>query len=386
MPFNFGSFAGGLAGGLREGQELKLRAEESKLKAKMLEHQMKLQDYDLEEKQRKATEEGQQALELGKYVDMIGQGVAGQPPAPLMAGQEGPEPAPAFQVPKRPATQGELLGQAVKSIPAGNRYQLIEQSMKEPAKQKTQLNSDQIQSLLGVDKSKADIIASLPGEAQERTIDNIRQASAITATGERATQSQTAADRRQQAQFEQQSQQQQNVFGQQAQLQRNQFAQQSELERRREEVRNAPKPLSEKERRDLHAAEMGLKDVQRLIELHKSSYTGWLQGGLLRKGKEFTGNMSPEQTEFNAKMAKVVNQIRNKLFGAALTKYESEEAMKGLPDTGQSDVNVGTKLKILAEDFTSGIAALKEGRMAPSSSSSTATGTLKFNPNTGKIE
>jgi len=130
MPFNFGSFAGGLSQGLVEGQKLKLQADEAKLKAKMLDHQLKAMEFDQGEKQRKSQEEQQQQIELGRYVDMLSNGKPGQPPAPLEPGSEGPVPEPGFQVPNRPANSQELLGQGLKSVPQEHRYNLIQESMK----------------------------------------------------------------------------------------------------------------------------------------------------------------------------------------------------------------------------------------------------------------
>jgi hypothetical protein len=125
MPFNFGAFAGGMGQGLQQGAHLALQAEEHKLRAKMIKNQLKKSE--LEQQQ-----QDQQQLEMGKYVDMLSNGMPGQPPAPLMAGQEGPEPAPDFQIPNRPANPAELLGQAVKSVPKEHRYNLIQESMKQP--------------------------------------------------------------------------------------------------------------------------------------------------------------------------------------------------------------------------------------------------------------
>ncbi len=126
----WGGFSQGLAGGLQQGQELRLKKEEHQLKAKMIEHQIKTQQLTEQKAQQALADEKQQQAELGKYVDMLGNGMPGQPPAPLQPGQEGPLPAPDFQVPNRSATQPELLGQSLKSVPREHRYNLIQESMK----------------------------------------------------------------------------------------------------------------------------------------------------------------------------------------------------------------------------------------------------------------
>lgn len=61
MPFDFGSFAGGVAGGYNQGRELKLRADEAKLKAKMLEHQINAMEFDQQQKAEQARILGQAA-------------------------------------------------------------------------------------------------------------------------------------------------------------------------------------------------------------------------------------------------------------------------------------------------------------------------------------
>jgi len=120
MPFNFGSFAGGLAGGLRQGQELKLRAEESKLKAKMFEHQMKAQEFDQEIKREKAIREQQDFLNLGRAAEEYGLATSGGRPAqeqieteigdvPMGLQVEG---QPGAAVPGRPLSPSEIYTKA----------------------------------------------------------------------------------------------------------------------------------------------------------------------------------------------------------------------------------------------------------------------------------
>jgi hypothetical protein len=123
MPFNFGAFAGGLGQGLQRGQAMALQAQEHKLKSEMIKNQLA--------KDKLAQQEAdQQSLELGKYVEMGTKGVQQE----VTPGYESPEQqmsvAPVNQY--RPATPQEMLGQGLKSVPPAHRYNLIEQSMKEP--------------------------------------------------------------------------------------------------------------------------------------------------------------------------------------------------------------------------------------------------------------
>ena len=69
--------------------------------------------------QQKAQQEQAQQQNLGLLQQMITGGVPGQPPAPLQAGQEGPSPAPGFQVPNVPASPSQLYGAGLGAGPLG---------------------------------------------------------------------------------------------------------------------------------------------------------------------------------------------------------------------------------------------------------------------------
>lgn len=89
MPFNFGAFAGGLAGGLERGQKMQLEAEAHKLKAKMLETQQKAAEFDQQEKIRKSQEQQAQQQQLGQVAeDYLASATGGKPAVP---GYESPE-------------------------------------------------------------------------------------------------------------------------------------------------------------------------------------------------------------------------------------------------------------------------------------------------------
>lgn len=130
MPFNFGSFAGGLAGGMARGQEMALQAQEHKLKAKMLEHQIKKSEFEQQQREQAQREADQQALDLGSAVDMITKGV--KVPGGGTPGYESPEQnmsvaeVPAY----RPATQEEKFGALIKGTPRAHQYNVIQQYMK----------------------------------------------------------------------------------------------------------------------------------------------------------------------------------------------------------------------------------------------------------------
>lgn len=221
MGFNFGAFAGGVAKGINEGQKMHLEAEAHKLKAKMLKMQMDAAEFDQGEKVRKAGEQAQQQVELGRFVDMLGKGV----PQQVTPGFEDPQQQMSIAPVEsnfRPANPQELLGQSLKSIGPEHRFNLIQESMKAREKKqplhfapgtmledinapggfrqvgmpkepggKTQLTADQIGTLFpDLPAERRAIIASLPGEAQERTLDNLRSSSGQAATEERFNKSQ----------------------------------------------------------------------------------------------------------------------------------------------------------------------------------------------------
>ena len=130
MPFNFGAFAGGLSQGINEGTRLKLMADESKLKSKMLEHQLKIMEFDQAEKQRQAQESQQQAIEVGKLAEMVGQGVRQQvtPGFESEAQQMSVAPTTAF----REANPNEIRAQAFRATPGKQVHQLTERLFPSP--------------------------------------------------------------------------------------------------------------------------------------------------------------------------------------------------------------------------------------------------------------
>jgi len=370
--FDFGAFAGGLAEGLNRGQELKLRANESKLKAKMLEHQLKTQEFDQQERVRKSQEQAQQQVELGRYVDLLGKGVPGQPHAPLQPGAEGPEPEPGFEVPRRPATSQELLGQGLKSVPAANRATIIGQSLKPQAAMtrpvkpgdyvpdptdpsgyrqigtpskagdERPLTIGEIQRLYPeLPPDRAQVVSTLPAKAQERTLDNVRaqrgqeqSASRFEAREDRQTQQFREAEDRRDRQF----QEQERIGQERIQLQ---------------EDRLAVPPLSGKESTDLTKIRGGLQDIRRASEI-LSKAKGAFTGPMDTRRQDFKNifNLAPaEYNELITILARLRNQDRHDEFGSALTNPEIRESLRELVEERQSDEVVKARIDFLLKRF-----------------------------------
>jgi len=370
--FDFGAFAGGLAEGLSRGQELKLRANESKLKAKMLEHQLKTQEFDQQERVRKSQEQAQQQIELGRYVDMATTGMPGQPPAPLQPGAEGPEPEPGFEVPRRPATSQELLGQGLKSVPATNRASLIGQSLKPqaamtrpvkpgdfvpdpndpsgyrqigtPSKagEERSLTIGEIQRLYPeLPPDRAQVVSTLPAKAQERTLDNVRAQS-------RQEQSTTRFEAREDRQTQQ--------FREAEDRRAQQFQERERVERERiqlQEDRLATPPLSGKESTDLTKIRGALTDIRRARDI-LSGAKGKFTGPLDTRAQDLKGafNRAPaEYNELTTILAKLRNQARHESFGSALTNPEIKESLRELVEERQSDSKVKARIQFIEERF-----------------------------------
>ena len=365
---------GGFATGLKSGSELFLRAQESKLKTKMLEHQMDVQKFEQQERQRKAGDEAQQAVELGKLAEMVGSGVPGQPPAPLEPGQEGPTPDRWFQVPNRPATQGEIFGQSLRSVPASSRAGLIQQSMKPSAamtrpvkpgdyvpdptdpsgyKQigtptKTAATEDRalteseiVQLFPDMPEPTRKAIASLPQKAQARTIDDARA---------QAGQKQAAS----QFQQGQQSLDERALRGQErADVRETERERQRQERIQLEEDRRATPPLSGKESTDLTNVRSGLTDIRRVKQIlakAKGKFTGPIDTRTMDLKNVF--NLAPkEYNELTSILGKLRNEVRHEKFGAALTGLEIKEALREMVEERQNDAKVRERIDYLEKQF-----------------------------------
>jgi hypothetical protein len=203
MPSGF--FWGGFGQGLRDlGQaldqreRLKLQKQEHDLRSKMLKLQVDKFESDLLEKtrQQKATDELAGMLTGGVQEPTV---IGGPVQGPVTETGQGPaEPPP---LTSRPANQQEIMGALLKADRASVVKQMAENMLtpkkqthipggsyipdpsapggyrllpKGPGEEKPRLSAEQLQSIYGMDPTQAERISALPGDVQEKTIDNLR--------------------------------------------------------------------------------------------------------------------------------------------------------------------------------------------------------------------